>query len=143
MGIVLRSMGVGAIATAVDFGLLALLVSGLGVDPRLASAPALALGVVAQFVGNKLVAFRDHSRAWLRQGALFFAVEALGFAANLVLYDLAMRATSGPYLLVRLVTTNVVYFGLCLPLWARIFRPSHGEAAHGPPELGRSKEVAA
>ncbi|MBI4701301.1 MAG: GtrA family protein [Deltaproteobacteria bacterium] len=120
--VVLGSMGVGAAATAVDLAVLAALVSGLGLGPRLASAPALCAGIVAQFAGNKLVAFQDYSRAWVRQGVQFLAVEALGLLANLALYDLAMAWTRLPYLAARLATTSLVYFCLCLPLWSLIFR---------------------
>jgi putative flippase GtrA len=119
----LRSAGVGVLATATDLGALAFFVSVLGVSPRAASIPALALGIGVQFVGNKLFAFGDRSRDWLRQGAQFLGVEALGFAANLILYDLAITHTRLPYLLVRVLTTSVVYFCVCLPLWSRIFRP--------------------
>jgi putative flippase GtrA len=125
-------MAVGSIATIMDLGTLALLVSGLHLSARLASAPALVLGIAAQFVGNKLFAFGDRSRAWMRQGAQFLAVEALGFVANLVIFDVVMAHTRLPYLAVRLCTTNLVYFGICLPLWSRIFRPTAGPSAEGP-----------
>jgi len=120
--IVLRSAGVGILATVVDLAALAILVSGFGVSPHVASMPALALGIAIQFVGNKLFAFADPSRAWVKQGAQFLGVEALGFVANIVLFDLALRLTHLPYLPLRLVTTNLVYFAICLPLWSRIFR---------------------
>ncbi len=129
--ITLRSMLVGGLATGIDLAVLALLVSVIGITPRIASAPALALGIVAQFVGNKLFAFADHSRKWLRQGAQFLAVEALGFVANLVLYDLVMAHAELPYLPVRLATTNLVYFGICLPLWSLIFKPSASTSTQG------------
>jgi putative flippase GtrA len=118
----LRSAGVGAIATLVDLGALAVLVSLLGVSPRVASAPALALGIGTQFVGNKLFAFGDRSPRWLRQGAQFLAVEALGLILNLLLFDLAVTHTALPYLAARMLSTSVVYFAVCLPLWSRIFR---------------------
>ena len=125
--IVLRSAGVGLLATATDLVVLAVLVSGLHVSPRLASLPALALGIGVQFVGNKLFAFEDRSKAWMRQGVQFLAVESLGFVANLVLYDLAITRFDLPYLALRLLTTNIVYFAICLPLWSRIFRPAQEE----------------
>ena len=129
IAIAVRSAGVGAIATAIDLAALALLVSGFGLDPRVASIPALSLGIVAQFFGNKLFAFEDKSKAWARQGALFLGVEALGFIANLALFHLMVTYTPLPYLLVRVLTTAVVYFGICLPLWSRIFHPpARGEA---------------
>ncbi len=114
-------MGVGAVATGTDLAVLTLLASGMHLGPRAASFPALATGIVVQFVGNKLFAFEDHSKRWAGQAALFLAVEAIGLAANLVLFDVAVRALAIPYLFVRLLTTNAVYFGICLPLWSRIF----------------------
>ncbi len=132
--VVVRSMGVGAAATLLDLGVLALLVSALGVSARLASAPALLLGVTAQFVGNKLFAFRDRSRDWVRQGLGFFAVEALGLLANLALFDLAVRHTAVPYLLARLGITSLVYFAVCLPLWSLVFRASATPALVPAPE---------
>lgn len=117
-------MGVGAVATLTDLLVLTALASGFGLGPRASSFPALVAGIGVQFFGNKLFAFEDRSKRWGEQAALFLAVEALGFAANLALFDLGVRFVPLPYLAVRLITTNVVYFGLCLPLWSRIFRPS-------------------
>lgn len=127
-GVVLRSAGVGAIATVADLMVLAVLVSGFELSPRLASVPALALGVAAQFVGNKLFAFRDRSSRWGTQGAQFLGVEAIGFVMNLVLFDLFVTHSTLPYPLIRIITTSLVYFGICLPLWSRIFRPAGADA---------------
>ena len=125
LGTVVRSAGVGALATLVDLSVLWLLVSAVGLSPRLASVPALASGVAVQFVGNKLFAFQDRSRRWLRQAGQFAGVEALGFVTNLLLFDAVVAHTSLPYLPVRLCTTSLVYFAICLPLWSRIFgKPS-------------------
>ena len=128
LAVLVRSMGVGALATATDLGVMALFVSGFGVAPRFASVPALVLGISIQFLGNKLVAFDDRSNDWLRQGGEFMAVEALGFALNLLLFDRAMALTHLPYLAVRLVTTSLVYFAVCLPLWSLIFKSRHQES---------------
>jgi len=121
-----RSALVGLAATALDFGVLSLLVTGLGVPARVASLPALALGVLVQFIGNKWLAFRDPSPAWLRQAGLFLAVEGLGLLANVVAFDRLVVWTPLPYLLCRVVSTSLVYFALCLPLWARIFASEPG-----------------
>jgi len=117
-----RSAGVGALATGVDLVALALLVSAFGLSPRAASLPALGLGITVQFVGNKLFAFGDRSARWVEQGARFLAVEALGFTLNLLLFDLAVTHTPLPYLVARMLSTSLVYFAVCLPLWSRIFR---------------------
>ncbi|MEZ4222988.1 MAG: GtrA family protein [Polyangiaceae bacterium] len=126
--VLLRSSAVGLLATVTDLVVLVLLVSGAGIDVRIASVPALTLGIAVQFVGNKLFAFEDRSQEWARQGAQFLLVEALGFSANLVLFDLIVSRTHLPYLPVRLLTTSLVYFGICLPLWSRIFKPTVEEA---------------
>ncbi len=118
-----RSAAVGLVATLADLVLLSLLVRVGHVDPRVASVPALCLGIVIQFAGNKRFAFRDRSADWLRQALLFLAVEALSFTANLVLFDLGVRLVPLPLVALRLVTTNLVYFALALPLWARVFHP--------------------
>jgi len=120
--IALRSLLVGSLATLFDVGTLTLLVHGLRVDPRLASLPALSLGVGLQFVGNKLFAFQDRRPNWGRQGAQFLAVEVLGVGCNLGLFHLAVSLTALPIIPLRLVITSAVYFGICLPLGAKIFR---------------------
>ncbi|MGC4086587.1 MAG: GtrA family protein [Polyangiaceae bacterium] len=116
-----RSALVGALATGLDFVTLITLVSGLGISARVASLPALSVGVAAQFVGNKCFAFRDTSRAWVRQAALFLAIEALGFACNAFCFDRLLVATHWPYVVCRVLSTAVVYFCICLPLWTRLF----------------------
>ena len=125
---VARSASVGVCATFTDLITLAVLVDGFHLSPRAASVPALALGITVQFIGNKLFAFNDRSGQWLRQGAQFLGVEAVGFVANIALFDFAVTHTHFPYLALRLLTTNLVYFLICLPLWSRIFRPQMEEA---------------
>jgi len=120
--VALRSLLVGSFATLFDLGALSLLVYGLGVDPRLASLPALTLGIVLQFVGNKLFAFQDRRPNWGKQGLQFLAVEALGVCCNLGLFHLAVSLTALPIIALRMAVTSAVYFGICLPLWGKIFR---------------------
>ena len=119
----LRSAGVGALSTLVDFAVLATLVSGLGLSARLASPLALGLGIGCQFVGNKLFAFEDRRPAWAKQAALFLVIEAAAFAANVALFDVAVRALALPYLVVRAACQAIVYFGISLPLWTQLFKP--------------------
>jgi len=105
----------------VDFAVLATLVSALGHSARVASPIALACGIAFQFVGNKVFAFRDKSTAWARQAALFVAIEALAFIANVALFDVAFRFLPAPYLVLRAGCQAIVYFGISLPLWTRLF----------------------
>ncbi len=122
--IVGRSVIVGAGATLLDLGALAVLVSCWAMDVRVASPVALAFGLVAQFVGNKSFAFRDRSGRWVAQGVAFGAVEAAAFVLNLLAFHAAISFTSLPYLAARLLTTSLVYFSVCLPAWSLIFVPN-------------------
>lgn len=96
-------------------------VEAAGLAPRAAAPVALATGVVVQFVGNKLYAFRDRSSAWLSQAAKFLAVEAAGYAANVLLFAWLSRFVPVPYALLRVGIGSLVYFAICLPLWSKIF----------------------
>ncbi len=119
--VAVRSAAVGLLATAIDLLVLALLTTG-GVSPRVASVPALVLGISAQFAGNKLLAFRDRTRQWVRQGAYFALVELGALGLNVALFDLAVERLNAPVLLVRLATTSLVYVAFSLPLWSHVFR---------------------
>lgn len=128
-----RSAAVGVVATAFDFVTLVVLVSGLGVSARVASFPALGLGIIAQFVGNKRFAFRNHSPDWLRQGLCFLAIEAFGLACNALCFDRLLVLTPLPYVVCRMLSTSLVYFCVCLPLWSRLFAQPPGESAPAAP----------
>jgi putative flippase GtrA len=119
----LRSSAVGALSTAVDFASLTILVQALGLSPEQANVPALLLGLVCQFFGNKHFAFQDHSRDHVHQGARFVLVEAGAFVLNALAFHFVVSATAIPYLVARGLSTSLVYFGFSYPLWRRIFSP--------------------
>lgn len=122
MGTLIRSLLVGVAATVVDVAALFLLVRVLGLHPTAANVPALLLGVTLQFLGNKLWAFQDRSRAYVRQGSLFALVEAGTFVLNALAYHVFVAWMGIDYLLARPLGTFLVYAGFSYPLWARIFR---------------------
>src|SRR5262245_62116206 len=118
----LRSMGVGAVATLADLAALTLLVELCGLPPAFANVPALVFGLAIQFFGNKLFAFEDRSRALMKQGLQFAAVETGTLALNAIGFHLLVTLTPIPYLAARLLGQSLVYVGFSYPLWARIFR---------------------
>ena len=118
----IRSALVGIVATVVDVGALALLIHVAGLTPVQANVPALVLGVVIQYLGNKYIAFGDPSRNHLRQGGLFLLVEAGTMLLNVLGFHLLVTLTPLPYYVVRPVVTLAVYCGFSFPLWTRIFR---------------------
>lgn len=134
----LRAGVAGAAATAADLATLAVLVSALHVDARAASLPALVVGGVVNFVGNRHFAFRARSGRLARQAAGYAAVEIVALALNGLLYDAALRALPGAanvYWLVRLATSHAVFVGWSYPLWRKVFAvraaPAVISDAHG------------
>lgn len=122
----MRGASVGLAATLVDLALLALLYDALRLPLRVASPAALLAGVAVQFVGSRAVTFRARGPRWLPQALGFAAVELLSFALNVALTELAARALQLPPTVVRVPVTSLVYFGVSLPLWSRVFRPAGG-----------------
>ena len=125
----LRAGAAGVMATAVDLATLALLVSVLHVDARLANIPALVAGGVANFIGNRHFAFRAASpsmRDLARQALGYTLVEIVALALNGILYDTTLRLfphAAHAYWAVRLVTSHVVFLVWSYPLWRRVFTP--------------------
>lgn len=121
----LRAGVAGIGATVADIATLALLVSVLHVDARLASVPALVVGGVVNFLGNRHFAFRAQAGHVGKQAAGYTAVELVALALNGLLYDTVLRLVPGAralYWLVRLVTSHAVFLGWSYPLWGRVFR---------------------
>lgn len=119
-----RSAIVGIAATLADLAMLALLVNGIGLSPAVANIPALTLGLVVQFLGNKLWAFEDRTTdraALARQGSAFLAVEVVAFALNAGLFHVLAVMVGVPALVARVVASALVYFGFSYRLWRVIF----------------------
>ncbi len=121
----LRSAGAGGVATLVDLAALTTMVSLLGLSPRVASLPALTLGSIAMFFGQKHFAFRARGGPVAREAVLFAIVQVVGLVLNAFLYDALLRASpfaSQWYVGARLVTTNLVWLGFSFPTWHYVFR---------------------
>lgn len=130
---ILRALLAGGAATIADVATLALLVSVVGLAPRLASIPALIVGGVVNFVGNRHFAFRAAQGSLARQAVLYAIVELAALAANGLLFDVVMRllppGLAWAYVPVRLVTSHLVFLAWSYPLWRFVFRvPRPAEA---------------
>jgi putative flippase GtrA len=120
----LRAGVAGLAATGSDLFTLTLLVSVFHVDARLANMPALVVGGVVNFIGNRHFAFRAHEGNVARQAAGYTVVEIVALALNGLLYDVVLRTVPGAthvYWLVRLATSHAVFLGWSYPLWRRVF----------------------
>jgi putative flippase GtrA len=121
-----RSLVAGAAATIADLSVLALAVGVLGLSARVANVPALLVGALVQFIGNRRFAFaRAAEGSMTRQLAGFALVEIVALGLNGVVYDaIAQRVTlqTVSAVLVRCAVSFVVYVAWSYPLFCRVFR---------------------
>ena len=120
-----RSAGAGAVATVVDLASITILVELLHVSKRAANVPALTLGAITMFVGQKYFAFRAAGDV-KKEIAFFAAVQVGGFVLNAFFFDLAMRSSALAaqyYLITRMAVGNVVWLGYSFPMWHLVFKP--------------------
>jgi putative flippase GtrA len=121
----LRAIIAGGAATFADLAVLFVLVTGLGLAPRVANVPSLVLGAMVGFFANRHFVFRAGRGSLPKQAALYVIVELLSLGLNAVLFDLAMRllvAHPTLYVPARLVTSHLVFLGFSYPLWRFVFR---------------------
>jgi putative flippase GtrA len=121
----LRSAIAGGLATVVDLGVLTGLVAIGEWTARAASVPALIAGAVAAFVTQKYYAFQAAAGPVVRQATQFALVQVGSAVLTGVFYDLvlALAPSLAPaYVLVRLVTSNIVWLAFSFPLWHLVFR---------------------
>lgn len=131
----LRATLSGGLATLADLGVLSVLVSLLHVPARAASVPALLVGGIVNFIGNRTFAFREKGKvsgSLPRQVVLYGVVEIVALLLSALLFDAALRhvhIAQNIYPLVRLATGSIVFFLWSYPLWKRIFRNKEAAAA--------------
>lgn len=127
-----RSGGAGALAAGTDLVTLTLLVRAAGVSPRVASIPALVLGAVVMFFGQKYLAFRASGKPSARELVTFALVQLGGLALTAWLFDRLLSAVplaTSHFLVSRLVVTNLVWLAYSFPLWHLVFRRPSAEPA--------------
>ena len=121
----LRSGGAGALAAVTDLATLTVLVQVFGLSPRGASVPALVLGAIVMFFGQKYLAFQSSGKPSLREALLFTLVQFGGFALTALPFDLLLRLvplSAVHYVVSRMLVTNAVWLAYSFPLWHFVFR---------------------
>jgi putative flippase GtrA len=119
-----RSALTGGAATLADLGVIAFAVGLLHLPAAAANVPALLVGAVVQFLGNRHYAFRARSGDVRRQVVLFALAEGVTLLLNGVLFHLVatnIPLGTGGAVVARAVTTNAVFLCWSYPVWARIF----------------------
>jgi putative flippase GtrA len=121
-----RSGAAGILATATDTGVLVALVSLGGVSPQVAGWPALVLGSIVMFLGQKYFVFEARAAHTLwRETLLYALVQVVGIVLSSWLYNRALGLSPRLlpfYLPVRLVVNNVVWMFYFFPLWHFVFK---------------------
>jgi len=121
--VLLRSAGVGVVATLADLLVLVLLVDVLGWSKAAANVPALSIGLALQFLGNKYYAFEDtRSGQLVRQGTFFALIEVGAFVLNAAAFHGLAVVGGAHHLVARVLGSSVVYFAYSYPLWGVIFK---------------------
>jgi putative flippase GtrA len=124
-----RSTIVGIIATILDFAILELCVRGLGWTPIIGKLPALTVGTLTQFFGNRHYAFRAQSGKIHRQLPLFLMVESSAFLITLGVFRLLVHWAKVPLEIANALSGSIVYFGVSYPIWHWVFREGTAKAA--------------
>jgi putative flippase GtrA len=122
---VARSGVAGLAATAADLATLAILVELAHWHARTANIPALLVGGIVNFVGNRSYAFHARAGNAAKQAVGYSVVEGVALGLNGLLYEAALRlipSAESVFWLVRLLTTSVVFLAWSFPLWRRVFR---------------------
>lgn len=129
-----RSGLAGLAATAADLVTLTLLVEAFHLHPRIANAPALFIGALVNFVGNRSYAFRARAGSAAKQALGYSVVEVVALGLNGLMYDLVLRLwpeARAHFGLVRLATSCAVFVCWSYPLWHRVFRVDPAAARDG------------
>ena len=122
-----RSGAAGVLATATDLGVLWALVTFAGMSPVRAGVPALILGSIVMFLGQKYFVFEARAASTLgRETVLYAVVQVVGILLTSWLYKvfLGFSPRLEPYyVLVRMVVNNLVWVFYFFPLWHFVFKP--------------------
>ena len=121
----LRSAAIGSMATAADFGVLALAVGAMGISARAANLPSLLAGSLVQFIGNRHFAFKAKAGCVKRQLKWFVLSEVIALSTNALLYELVAQRvtlTAVSAVLLRAASCSVVFLAWSYPVFRKIFR---------------------
>jgi len=104
-----RSLAVGAVATAVDVGVLLACVRWLGFPNPLAAAVGVAVGSTVAFVGNRRFAFLDCEPEMGPQLVRFAATTSVGMIAHASLVHVLADLFAVPVVLAKLIADLAVF----------------------------------
>ena len=104
-----RSLAVGAVATAVDVGVLLLCIRFLGFSNPLAAAAGVAVGSSVAFFGNRRFAFQDAEKEMGPQILRFVATTSVGMGAHASLVHVLADLFTVPVVLAKMIADLAVF----------------------------------
>jgi putative flippase GtrA len=117
----MKSLGVGGIASIASVVSLMVLMEWAVVPNAIASFASLLVGSAIQFSGNRQWVFRS-SGSVLFQMPAFALMEAAAMGMNVGGFTVLTQTFHIPYLLAHLLCVSSVFWLFSYPLWRRLFR---------------------
>ena len=105
---------VGAIAAAVHFSVVLLLVETLDLKPLLANIFAFLTAFCVSFSGQKLFTFADRQKSLRDSLGPYFLISLISFGCNELLFSIALYLFHVPYQLALLMVLLIVAIGTYL-----------------------------
>jgi len=99
---------VGTIGTAIDFGLLYLLVESAHIWYLLAATISFIVAVINNYIFNKFWTFEDRDKDFLRQFGQFLVVSIIGLGLNVLILYVLVEFAGMWYILAKVLATGVV-----------------------------------
>jgi len=116
------SLLVGAVATAVDVGVLVAAMRWLHASSAGGAMLGVAVGSTVAFLGNRRFAFRSSARAWVPEALRFIAGTTVGMLVHAALVHTLADRVGVPVVLAKLVSDVCVFtFGQLLLLRFFVF----------------------
>ena len=116
-----RALVVGSGATLADFSVFTTCVRAVGIAPSAARLPALLVGAVVQFFGNRSFTFRAQSGSLSRQAKLFLLIESVTLGLNWSLFHALEQGIEwAPPELLSFAGTFLVFVGFAYPMRRRV-----------------------
>ena len=116
------SLAVGAVATAVDVGVLLMAIRWLHASSAQGAMLGVAVGSTVAFLGNRRFAFRSSATAWLPEALRFLAGTTAGMLVHAALVRTLADRAGVPVVLAKLISDVCVFtFGQLLLLRFFVF----------------------
>ncbi|MFC1686328.1 GtrA family protein [Patescibacteria group bacterium] len=99
---------VGTVGTAIDFGILYILVEYSNTWYLLAATISFVVAVINNYIFNKIWTFEDRDSSFVKQFAQFLVVSVVGLGLNILILYVLVEFAGMWYILAKVLATGVV-----------------------------------